>query len=192
MKKLILSVTAIGAMSLSGFAQGITFSDNVFTTYDTTINGVPNTTQDLNLELLYGSTANTVNTPVVTLLLTSSAQPTSGALGGVYSAAGDISAYGSILDNSGQEYNLPGGVTDYFQVLAWAGNAPTFQAAIFAGEPLTGTSAIFTEAIGVGSTSFPADITGVGVIALGIPEPSTLAMAGVGLASVVIFRRRNK
>jgi len=199
MKKLILSVTAISAMSLSGFAQGITFSDGATPAYDTTIAGVPNA-QDLNLELLFGASAGTVSTPIVTLLLSSSANPATSTDGGVYTAAGDVSAAGYILDNSGTAYSVPGGATDYFQVEAWTGAYSSYAAALAANKVgvYAGASGVFTEAVPAGSTGFPVDITGVGIINLTqvattvVPEPSTLAMAGVGLASMLMFRRKNK
>jgi len=191
MKKLILSIAGTSLLALSGSAQGIVFADNSGAASDTTINGVANTTQDLNLELLYGSSAGAVSTPVVTLLLSSSASPagTPTAIGATYGAATDISFLGTIADPSGATYTLPGGVTDYFQVLAWTGNTS------YANATTKGASAVFTESIPAGSTAFPADISNVGVVALTtsvVPEPSTLAMAGVGLASMLIFRRKNK
>jgi len=199
MKKLILSVTALSAMSLAGFAQGITFSDGATPAYDTTIAGAPNA-NDLNLELLLGATAGSVNSPVVTLLLSSSAPPTTSTPGGVYTAAGDISAAGYILDNSGTAYSIPGGVTDFFQVLAWTGAYSSYQAALASGVTgeYAGASGVFSVAVPAGSTGFPVDITGVGIINLTqvpttvVPEPFTLAMAGVGLVSMLFLRRKNK
>jgi hypothetical protein len=195
MKKLILSVTAIAGMSLASYGQGITFADNSGATYDTTINGAANTTQDLNLELLYGTSAGNVTTPIVTLLLNAVGTPTPGvptAIGGVYNGVTDISFLGTIADPSGTTYTLPGGVTDYFQVLAWTGSSTTYPGATPGATD--GASAIFTESIPAGSTAFPADVSNVGVVGLVtnvVPEPSTLAMAGVGLASMLIFRRKN-
>jgi len=194
MKKLILSVAGASLLTLSGHAQGIAFSDNSPSTYDTTINGAPNTTQDLNLELLLGTSAGTITTPVVTLLnsVTSSlngavTQP----LGLTSSAAGDIQFFGTISDQSGAEYSLAAyaGQTVFFQVLAWTGNGNTY-----AGASTYGASSVFSEAVPVAANSNPIDISPVGVVALTtvVPEPSTLAMAGVGLASMLIFRRRNK
>jgi len=194
MKKLILSVAGASLLSLSGHAQGIAFSDNSPASYDTTINGTPNTTQDLNLELLLGTSAGSITTPVVTLLnsVTSSlngavTQP----LGLTSSAAGDISFFGTISDQSGAEYSLAAyaGQTLYFEVEAWTGNGNTY-----AGAPIAGTSSVFSEAVPVAANSNPIDISPVGVIALTttsvVPEPSTLAMAGVGLVSMLLMRRK--
>jgi hypothetical protein len=194
MKKLILSVTAVAAMSVPAFAQGIYFADNSGASYDTTINGAINTTADLNLELLYGASAGSVSTPIVTLLLSSSATPPASpvAVGGTYSAANDVSFLGTILEQTGAAFTVPAAGTGYFEVLAWTGSAQTYAGAVASGTAATGSSSIFTETIASGATAFPGDISNVGVVALTVvPEPSTLAMAGVGLASMLIFRRKN-
>jgi hypothetical protein len=200
MKKLILSVAGTSLLALSSSAQGIAFADNSGASYDTTIAGTPNTTKDLNLELLYGTSAGSVTTPVVTLLLSTSATPASTpiAIGGTYAALSDISFLGTIADPSGVTYSLPGGVTDFFQVLAWSGSYQSYAAALASGVTgeFAGTSSVFSESIPASSTAFPADISSVGVVGLTqvpttiIPEPSTLAMAGVGLASMLFMRRK--
>jgi len=194
MKKLILSVSAVAGLSLAGHAQGIVFADgaaNASGASDVTINGLANTTQDLNLELLYGTSAGAVTTPIVTLLLSSSATPITGTIGGTYAAAGDVSALGNILDNSGQEYNLAAG-SYFFQVLGWTGSSATYPGQTPGATD--GASVVFAETIAAAPAP-PGDVSGVGVLALttvAVPEPSTLAMAGVGLASMLFFRRRNK
>jgi hypothetical protein len=198
MKKLILSTIVLGTISSLGYGQGIFFSDaTTAPAYDTTINGVINTSQDLNLELLYATSGQTPSTPIVTLLLSSIAAPTGGSLGQTIGAAGDISSLGYILDNSSQEYSLPAGNYS-LQVDAWTGQFSSYAAALASGVAgvSAGQSAIFSTSVSSSPIAPAADITGVGVIALtqvtAVPEPSTLAMAGVGLASMLIFRRRNK
>jgi hypothetical protein len=203
MKKLILSVAALGTMSLSGFAQGITFSDfENAAGYGTTIAGAPNLTQDLNLELLYGTSAGNVTTPVVTLLLSSSATPADGnnvnvPLGETFTGAGDISAAGGLLyDTTGSSYAVPAGSV-FFEVLAWSGNYGSYAAAEASGVTgvFGGASAVFPGS-SPAAPATPNDIDGVGVINLTqvpttvVPEPSTLAMAGVGLVSMLLMRRK--
>jgi hypothetical protein len=98
--------------------------------------GMPNYTQDLNLELLYSSAPyGQPFIPVVTLLLSSHNYSASGPqLGQTLAASGDISFNGGpIYDLSGQEFDLGSAYqnrTDYFQVLAWTGNFPSYAAAI--------------------------------------------------------------
>ena len=98
------------------------------------LNGVLDTNSDINAELLYGVTPTNVSTPVVTLLLSSSATANGSGLGQISHASGDITDYGdgTFLDDSGQAYeipNLPAGATAYFRVLAWTGPYHTLAAA---------------------------------------------------------------
>jgi len=187
MKKLILSVSAIVGFSMVGFSQGVQFAGNVGLP-DNTIAGVVNTTQDLNLQLLEGSSAGTATTVLATLLNSDG------------TSSGDVSTFGFIYDNSAVSvYNAPAG-TDFFQVLAWSGQYTSYAAALASGKTgeFAGASVVFSETIPVQPPATPPALTGIGVINLTqvpttvVPEPSTLAMAGVGLASMLFFRRRNK
>jgi hypothetical protein len=204
MNKLILSIAATSVVALSGHAQQLVFEDNGNNSTDTTINGGANH-QDLNLELLVGPTSETVTTDVVTLLLNGAAATATTALGSVQPAGGDISDSGGLIfDPSLNTYTVPAG-TAWAQVLAWTGNYSTYAAAegsqtlgVYAGASqifqilpapaadlaTVGISNI--ENIGDGNI----DLTQVPVVST--PEPSTLAMAGVGLAPMLIFRRKNK
>lgn len=201
MKKLILSVTAVGAISMGAFAQGtIAFdgSNNSNPSPSATsegyvfINSVLDTSQDINAELLY-STTGTAGTfsPVVTLLLTSSASPSGPQAGQVIGAAGDITTIGSgqLYDLSGQTYNVPGTTTSaYFEVEGWLGTSSTYAGAI-----TKGTSLVWQDTtLGAQGTPVTSDVEGMSALNLvtTVPEPSTFAMAGVGLASMLIFRRR--
>jgi hypothetical protein len=205
MKKLILSVTAIAGFSAGAFAQGsITFdgSNNNNTSVSATSNGsvfiggVLDTDTDINAELLYSSTgvAGTFS-PVVTLLLSSTATVATPALGQISSAAGDIGygLNGSLYDNSGNVFAIPGiatSATAYFEVEGWTGNSSTYAAASGA----KGTTAAFTEVLGGQNPPYTTinNMPALNLVTTVVPEPSTLAMAGVGLASMLMFRRRNK
>jgi len=200
MKKLILSVSAVAGLSLAGYAQGIALQDNSTSAsnngYDTTINGVPNAA-DLNLELLIGAT--TPNTPVITLLLSIANPTTSNAPGQTSSAVGDMAA-GYIYDPSSLAYTVASfaGQTVNAEIEAWTGNYSSYAAAEASG--VTGVDAgisqIFTASIPSTPTGFAADVSNMGVINLTqvpttvVPEPSTLAMAGVGLVSMLLMRRK--
>jgi len=195
MKKLILSIAATSAVALSGHAQQLLFSDNGNNSTDTTINGVVNYT-DLNLELLVGSSSTTITTDVVTLLLNGATATATTALGSVQPGAGDIShSGGDIFDPTLNTYIVPAG-TSWAQVEAWTGDFSTYAAAQQGGAAV-GTSLPFQILPAPAAGSPAVDISNIenvgdGSIALVVPEPSTLAMAGVGLASMLIFRRKNK
>jgi len=205
MKKLILSVTAIAGLAMAGHAQQVQFFDSGSAngSVDTAINGVLNKSQNLNLELLVGS-GGTAATDVVTLLLSTTTATATTALGSVQPAAGDIvGSGGDIDDHTVNFYLVPGGTTDY-QVLAWTGPYSTYAAAIAAGQAGAVVDAgqtpveNFLVAPAAGSAAVTLNLDAGGTLNLTtvpttvVPEPSTLAMAGVGLASMLMFRRRNK
>jgi len=186
MKKLILSVTAVAAMSVPAFAQGIYFQDNGSASFDTSIAGVGNTSQNLNLALLEGST-------VITTLLLSDG-----------TASGDITGNsGLIYDNSGKEFLLPAaaGTAVTFTIEGWTGQYSSYAAAE-ASQTVGVFAGTINTVVNIAAAANPPpngnDLTGFGVLNLTqvpttvVPEPSTLAMAGVGLVSMLFLRRKNK
>jgi len=194
MKKLILSVSAIAGLAMAGNAQQVALHDSnasAPTSNDVSINGVIDSTQDLNLQLLVGSTAGTVTTDVVTLLLNGATATATTALGSVQPAAGDISFSGGlILDRTGNGYQVATG-TAYYEILAWTGNYSSYAAALASGTQGVdaGSSGIlaFDAAGGIPTAGLspaeedlasPINLTQVPTTV--VPEPSTLAMAGVG------------
>jgi hypothetical protein len=197
MKKLILSVTAIAGFSMATFAQGtITFdgSNNATPGVGAAsgglvyLAGVLDTTTDINAELLYSSTIGGTYSPVVTLSLLSSAGGGSAALGQTLAASGDITAYGTgqFYDNSGQAFILPiaAGATAFFEV---QGNVTVN------GTTYTGQTAAFAEVLSSASSPSQTGVDAMPALNLvSVPEPSTLAMAGVGMASMLFLRRKNK
>jgi len=200
MKKLILSVTALAACSVGAYAQGtITFNGklNANTSPSATsggevfIGGVLDTTTDINAELLYSSTQNGTFSPVVTLLLSSSASASTPALGQISGASGDVTDFpGHLFDPSGNTYQFNAigvGATAYFEVEGWLGTSSTYDTTV-----AHGTTAVFSETLTSPTAQPQASIDQMPALNLttAVPEPSTLAMAGVGLASMLIFRRR--
>lgn len=84
-------------------------------------------------------------------------------------------------------------------VAAWTGNFASFDAAVAAGTGQWGLSSAFAVATGNPNTTpagTPGLITGAGgftgmtITSSIIPEPSTLTLAGLGAAALMIFRRR--
>jgi len=204
MKKLILSVTAVAGMSLAGHAQQLLFADSgsLNGSIDTAIAGALNTTQDLNLELLVGS-GGVAGTTVVTLLLNGANATVTTALGSIQPGAKDITGTGGDIDDLTHNTYLTPGATD-FQVEAWTGNFTSYaaaeasgQAGIYAGETAV-IAFLPNQAPAAGSPATTINLDSYGTLNLTqvpttvIPEPSTLAMAGVGLASMLFLRRKNK
>lgn len=173
------------------------------------LNGLTDTFYDINIELLYGTTPNNVNIPVVTLLRSSNNHGNgSTAIGQVLSAEGDITALadGSIIDYSGSDFLLPNvnpGGSAYFRILAWTGDFNNYQSACswFYSDPqlggywfvvYTGQSTIFSEQFSSGPVPIPSTINNMPNLVLGpqtldayatletIPEPSTILMAVTG------------
>jgi hypothetical protein len=129
-------------------------------------------------------------------------------LGGVYSPLVTI-ADGSVMmlfgpgqayDLGGNSYAIPGltaNTTGYFEAQWWLGSATTYAAAVTAGA-LHGDSGPFGQLTGGGSTlgnppTTPPGLTGMPSVVLSgviVPEPSTIALAGMGAAALLMYRRR--
>lgn len=210
MKKLILSIAITSVVGLNGHAQQLLFGDNGANSTDTTLNGVPNYAQDLNLELLVGSTSITVTTDVVTLLLNGATATVTTALGSVQPATGDITrAGGDIFDTTVNFYSVPAG-TAWAQVLAWTGDYSSYAAAEASGQPdvYVGVSQIFALVPPPAAGQPASDISNIEHVGDGnidltqlplgnpppppMPEPSALTLAWVGLVAMLTFRRKNK
>jgi len=203
MKKLILSVTTLAGLSMAANAQQVALHDANSAnpnSNDISINGVVDTSQDVNLQLLVGSSSGTVTTDVVTLLLQGATTTPTTALGSLQPAAGDVTFSGLIDDQSNNGYTVAAGTT-YYEILAWTGNYTSYAAAVASGQVGVdaGSSGVlaFDAAGGIPTSGLPpaeedlaSDINLTQVVST--PEPSTMAMAGVGLASMLIFRRKNK
>lgn len=196
MKTLILTLLAINWVA-DVFAQGWITAANGRGTGDnhaTSLglyfdsDGTPYTGTRINMTLLGGPNAGSLS-PLANL---------TGANALFYDAPG---AY---LDDTGGYYVVPGVAActpATLRVLAWVGTAPTFsQAAV--GErffPWNGSmfvdASIFTFSNPTsGECSAPPDIPkpldGMPAMQLGIPEPSTIALACVGATALLLLHRR--
>jgi hypothetical protein len=194
MKKQIVATLLAGMAATGVYAQGIINLDNinnanssptatsgglVFRT--TTQGAVVLEASDISVELFGGASAASLS-PIVTLTGPS-------AVG--ISGAGA----GYILDPSGGTYTVngvAGGGIATLELQAWEGNFSSYAAAVAGGAEVG--SVTFQNPTGGGGTpaSPPTDLTGMPALVLGTPEPSTIALGGLGAAALMFFRRRNK
>jgi hypothetical protein len=101
--------------------------------------------------------------------------------------------------------NLPAGSTGTFQVRAWSGNFASYEAALAGGAAYGAGPGASVEALTFQNPSGGAIDPGTGIpgaaaalsgfpagqtVGLLIPEPSTYALAGLGLGALFLIRRR--
>ena|ERR1700722_5435500 len=184
MKKILLTIAATG-ITAGAFAQGIVnFENNAGAQYVTlgTANGAQAAAGSYQVALLWFNGASYQQ------------------IGAVYqtsAAGGDGPGY-----FFGEAVTVPTfGATGTFEVEGWTGSFGSYAAAV-AGEPPTGAvglSSSFVSAEGnLGTTpkGLAANITtGAGswtgqLILVPVPEPSTIALGGLGAAALLMFRRR--
>jgi hypothetical protein len=183
MKKLFLSLLLIGTAA-GAYAQGLIAVDNNGNSNPSTAAtsgglfflGTTPINSDFNVTLL-GGTDSTALSVIATL---------AGQQG--------VTAFGNgtFTDQTGNTYPVPGtttaSTTAFFQIQAWTGSAASYAAAVAAGAP-NGISTIFANGVAAAPTPTP-DLTGMPAVIIAVPEPSSFALAGLGAAALLIFRRR--
>jgi hypothetical protein len=191
MKKTLATLTVIAGLALTSYGQGYIFFDSSTGPAGlVSINGVLDIATDVNATLVNSTTGTTI----ATLLL--SVPPSD--LGG--SAIGDITAYntGQLFDNSGLSYAASAaGGTFNFVVQAWLGNFSSYADAQAAGNTVGGATFGATapfSALTIEAPATPGGLDSMGALNLtfvnAVPEPSTLVLAGIGAALLVIRRRK--
>lgn len=220
MKKL-LGILAIGALVASAFAQGtIVFNNNTglvqewTSATDSTPINVPKSGGEVQLFYapigtaltplgVMGSSGYTLNTyngaPITTLAAFLGANPgwTSGGITPMVPVGAGGQFNGSTVTLAG----IAGGASAEYYIIGWVGNSPSWDAAYTAGVFAGGSSTTLTTATGnPGATppgsAVPLENTFNGllegpVVVTVIPEPTSFALAGLGLAALLVFRRRN-
>jgi hypothetical protein len=128
MKKLVLAVVAVMALSVNVFAQGVQLTaDN--------LNGAGGRTATVNGLFINGANGQPISSGTINLVITGG--PDAGSLQPVASLTGANALFysgvpGVFLDPSFATYNVPGvanGATATLRVLAWTGSAASYGAA---------------------------------------------------------------
>jgi hypothetical protein len=89
--------------------------------------------------------------------------------------------------------SIPGGAIAEYVMIAWTGAAATLDQAILA-NAFVDSGPMLTTTTGSGGippiAATPLSFTFTGLTLAVIPEPTTLALVGLGAAALMIFRRR--
>jgi hypothetical protein len=186
--RVILFGTWLGGIAANALAQGQIVFDNFGSSSTSptatssglfwlSTGGVPVLiNQDFNAAL-YGGTNPTSLPLLITVLLSNG------------TGIGDNPSPGYFREQSGDVYTIQGAIhTTFVQVQAWTGNYNSYDAAVAAGAPAA-QSPVFVNLVGV-PPGGPVDVAAMPAMVLGVPEPSTFAL--VGLGCLLLRRRRRK
>ncbi len=218
MKRIIIAIGLALLAALATFAQGtFLFSGNSKSVWDNYSTSLPHISgETLTVAFLFGTGTPKIaqiGSSVATnaewnMYITSTAWSdilgdpnyTLATSGGTNIQASVITSYGAWIGNGNSSYLVTGstgGATYTVYVIAWD-SAYATPAAAQAADAAVGWSAPFTYFTGnpnaqppTSPQAFNTSVIPFGVL-LPIPEPSTLALAGVGIASLFVFRDRRK
>jgi len=214
MKKLIL--TAILGMTTVGvFGQGQVVmnaaSVGMYMKFYDTVTLANLTGANVNVGLYWGTSVNDLATGGGTLATFADMNSTA-AGAGTYPGVANVSATGLLNSPSGGGNRFTSmaqaGVTTYFQLRAWTGAYATYDAAVASGlssvhvshfanadAPIVGftTTANITPAPTPANITWPGGASSAAAVLIDlypVPEPSTFALAGLGLFGLYFIRRR--
>jgi len=194
MKKILLTAMGVACLTVSGYSQGLVqFANFSGTAGGKVYSGSTNTlaTGSTTLELFYGPAGDTL----AELLALNTGKIFTYNISTTPSISGEF-FYGTVT--TGQPAG--GGSADAtlnveLAIAGWTGGAANYQAAVAAGGPIGITAAFGNPTGGGGSPPSTAatlvDWTGANSLVItSSPEPTTLALGGLGAAALLMFRRR--
>jgi hypothetical protein len=210
MKK-ILTLAALAGLTLSAFAQGqINFNNRVPAATPPILAAVYGNSTDTNsggyllsgsdtsfrAALLGGATSATASSAASVGTLSLLASPSTAATWITF-RTGTVAGYVAVGTDSARDSGLAYGSTGLFQMVAWQGTETTWAAAYTdwkAGLIKAGFSNPVSSLVTTGPTDLAVpNLSGLNSFAItlnAIPEPTTFALAGMGVAALLIFRRR--
>jgi len=206
MKK-ILTLAALTGLTLSVFGQGQVQFNNRLTSATPTVDAkifldavgtvaLDGSNTLYRAALIGGATTGTASSASAIGTLSLLASPSSGNTWTTF-RTGAAAGYVGVGTDVARDSGLPYGSTGLFQVVAWVGTETTWAAA-YADWKSGLIKAGFSNALTLPTSTGPTDLAvptlaGLQAFAVtSIPEPSTFALAGMGVAAMMIFRRRKQ
>jgi len=205
MKKLILTAALVSATALSGFSQGQINFQNALTSqlwYNSTVAPGVKVTSGTIASTGVGTSTGVIDVGLFwsTVAFTDAAQATLASTATIGATAGTISGGTVVLP-------VAGGSTVFVQVFAWDSTYANPDAAMAAGAffgassagvtPTYGTVGAAEQVVNLTVSPAPANVifgTGAGqfgrLVLLQGPEPTTIAIGGLGAAALLMLRRK--
>lgn len=196
MKKLILTAVALAGLAVSGYSQGLVQFANFSGTgggkvYDGNTNTLA--TGSTTLELFTGPAGATLaqllvgGTGYSNVVFTYNISTTP-SISGEFFYGTVTTAQPAGAGSSDATLNVE------LAIAGWTGSAANYAAAILAADPI-GITGVFGNPTGGGGSppstaATLVDWTQANSLIIATPEPATLALGGLGAASLLLFRRR--